>query len=142
MRDLTSSEATLFRFFQANAGIEFSHSELEYGDSAKSWYLDEGVEFPRNIGRTARGLVQKGLLVRRARGSYAYDPSIDPDQQALGQSRANLESELRSLIRMCDRIVTAAADPMVTTETERMAIRDATQKVLGLMRINFPKMFD
>ena len=140
MSEVNASESALLDFFQSNKNVEFSHAELEYGVSAKSWFLDQGLEFPKNIGRTARGLVQKGHLSRRARGMFVYDPSVSQDEQILLQSRSRLESELRSLIRLCDRLVGTAADPQIASSNERAAVIEVMGKVVDLARKAFPKV--
>ena len=142
MGEINASESALLDFFQSHKDVEFSHAELEYGVSAKSWFLDQGLEFPKNIGRTARGLVQKGYLSRRARGRFVFDPSVSQDDQMLLQSRSRLESELRSLIRLCDRLVGTAADPQVASSNERAAVIEVMGKVVDLARKAFPKVLD
>ena len=142
MGEINASESALLDFFQSHKDVEFSHAELEYGVSAKSWFLDQGLEFPKNIGRTARGLVQKGYLSRRARGMFVFDPSVSQDDQMLLQSRSRLESELRSLIRLCDRLVGTAADPQVASSNERAAVIEVMGKVVDLARKAFPKVLD
>ena len=142
MSDINASEAALLEFFQSNINIEFSHAELEYGASAKSWFLDQGLEFPKNIGRTARGLVHKGYLTRRARGMFVFDPSVSQEEQMLLQYRTRLESELRALVRICDRLVGTASDPQVATDEERAAVIEVTGKVVELARRSFPKVLD
>ena len=142
MSEINASESALLDFFQSHKEVEFSHAELEYGVSAKSWFLDQGLEFPKNIGRTARGLVQKGYLSRRARGMFVFDPSVSQDDQILLQSRSRLESELRSLIRLCDRLVGTAADPQVASSNERAAVIEVMGKVVDLARKAFPKVLD
>jgi hypothetical protein len=140
--EINASESALLDFFQSHKNVEFSHAELEYGVSAKSWFLDQGLEFPKNIGRTARGLVQKGYLSRKARGMFVYDPSVSQEDQILLQSRSRLESELRSLIRLCDRLVGTAADPQVASSNERAAVIEVMGKVVDLVRKAFPKVLD
>ncbi len=142
MSEINASESALLDFFQSHKNVEFSHAELEYGVSAKSWFLDQGLEFPKNIGRTARGLVQKGYLSRKARGMFVYDPSVSQEDQILLQSRSRLESELRSLIRLCDRLVGTAADPQVASSNERAAVIEVMGKVVDLVRKAFPKVLD
>ena len=140
MSEVNASESALLDFFQSNKNVEFSHAELEYGVSAKSWFLDQGLEFPKNIGRTARGLVQKGYLSRRVRGMFVYDPLVSQDEQILLHSRSRLESELRSLIRLCDRLVGTAADPQIASSNERAAVIEVMGKVVDLARKAFPKV--
>lgn len=142
MSEINASESALLEFFQSHKNVEFSHAELEYGVSAKSWFLDQGLEFPKNIGRTARGLVQKGYLSRKARGMFVYDPSVSQEDQILLQSRSRLESELRSLVRLCDRLVGTAADPQVASSNERAAVIEVMGKVVDLVRKAFPKVLD
>jgi len=140
--DVNVSESALLDFFQAHKNVEFSHAELEYGVSAKSWFLDQGLEFPKNIGRTARGLVQKGHLIRKSRGMFVFDPSVSQEEQMLLQNRSRLESELRSLIRLCDRLVGTVADPQVASDAERAAVVDIMSRVVDLARRSFPKVLD
>jgi hypothetical protein len=140
--DLSETESVLLRFFQQYPRKLFEHSELEYGLSVRGWFIDQGLEVPKNIGRTARQLVQKGHLIREAKGKYCFVPEIDPVSQAVKQARIQLHAELKSIVSALDRATAQSEDSSVASEHERSVIRELQLKVLAILREEFPTVLE
>ena len=142
MHDLSETESVLLKFFQQYPKKQFEHSELEYGLSVRGWFIDQGLEVPKNIGRAARELVQKGHLIREAKGRYFFNPEVDPVAQAAKQARVRLLAELKSMVSAIDRATAQSEDSTVATEQERATIRELQLKIVGILREEFPKVLE
>ena len=99
MRELSKAHEALLNWFQQRPNVVVTHHALEYDRIADECFRREGIEPPANPGRTARDLRKQGYLSTNQRGTFAFDPSHDIAGARLEWMRAQMNRELKGILR-------------------------------------------
>ena len=99
MHELSRAQEALLNWFMERPNEVVTHYALEYDRVADECFRREGIESPANPGKTARELRKQGYLCTKQRGTYSFDPSHDIASAKLEWKRAQVNRELKGILR-------------------------------------------